>query len=340
MNKLFRTEFQQVQQPISVIVAARNETASIGTLLESLIKQDYPSEKFEIIIVNDRSTDSTAAIIESFSKQHSKIRSIYIESNDSDMPHKKNALRKGIAQSSFDILAFTDADCIVPKHWLNEISKQYSSNVGVVAGYSPYIDNTANSFLKYEEYKNSLIAASAVELNNAYMCTGRNLSYRKSVYHEVGGFEEIKNSISGDDDLFLQLVQQKTRWIIRYMIAPESYVRTIPPASFSQFVHQRTRHVSASKYYPLRIKLGYSSLHVFHLCLILGFFYTPFISLIVLLVKFNIDAIFIAKGESIFQEKFSLFEFVTDESLLILYSFGIAPLGFVRTFDWKGSSNR
>lgn len=340
MKNLCRSELQQELHPISIIVAARNEETVIHALLESLINQDYPSDKFEIIVVNDRSTDSTAAVIESFIVRSSKIRLINIESNFSDMPSKKNALRNGIAQSTYEILAFTDADCIVSKHWLKEISKQYSSTVGVVAGYSPYIDDSINSFLKYEEYKNSLYAASAVELKKAFMCTGRNFSYRRSVYNEVNGFEAIKGSISGDDDLFLQLVRKKTEWDIRYMITPESFVHTIPPKSFSQFVNQRTRHVSASTYYPLQIKAGYSFVHSFHLCIILGFFYAPFISLIALLVKFNIDAVFIVNGESIFQEKFSLFEFVIDESLLVAYSFGIAPLGFVRTFDWKGSSNQ
>jgi len=340
MKKLFKTQFQQEQLPISIIIAARNEENSIGKLLESLACQEYPSDKFEIIVVNDRSTDSTATIIGSFVKQHSNVRLINIDSNNSDMPNKKNALRIGITQSSFDILGFTDADCVVPKQWLTEISKQYIDDVGVVAGYSPYNNEETNSFLRYEEYKNSLYAASAIELHNAYMCTGRNFSYRKSVYNEVGGFEEIKNSMSGDDDLFLQLVQKKTNWKIRYMIVSDSYVLTIPPKSFSQFVNQRTRHVSASNYYPLQIKLAYSSVHLFHLCIALGFFFTPFFSLIALVVKFNIDALFITKGKYFFTEVFSLLEFIIDEILLVLYSFFIAPLGFVRKFDWKGTSNQ
>ncbi len=339
LTTLFKNQTQQEQFSISIIIAVRNEQTSIGNLLHSLVNQDYPLNKFEIIVVNDRSTDSTDSIVENFKRQHSNIRLITIESNNSNMPHKKNALRAGIAQASFHILAFTDADCLVPQQWLNEISKQYVSTVGVVAGYSPYAGETANSFLKYEEYKNSLFAASAIELKQAFLCTGRNFSYRKTIYNEVGGFEEIKNSISGDDDLFLQLVQKKTNWNIRYMTSPESYVQTIPPNSFSQFVNQRTRHVSASKYYPLQIQLAYSFIHLFHLCIFVGFFFVPFISLLAVVIKFNVDALFITKGKDIFHEEFSLMEFVIDESLLVLYSFFIAPLGFLKTFDWKGASN-
>ncbi len=340
LTRLFKNQFSQEQQSISVIVAARNEETSISNLLQSLVNQEYPSNKFEIIVVNDRSIDSTASIVENFSRQHPHVRLITIESNKTDMPHKKNALHTGIEQASFEILAFTDADCTVPRQWMNEISKHYTNDVGVVAGYSPYGIETVNSFLRYEEYKNSLIAASAIELKNAFMCTGRNFSYRKTIYNEIGGFEEIKKSISGDDDLFLQLVQKKTDWNIRYMASPLSYVRTLPPTSFSQFVNQRTRHVSASKYYSTQIKLAFSSVHLFHLCILIGFFFTPFISLIALLIKFNVDALYITKGKDVFHEEFSLMEFLIDESLLVLYSFFIAPLGFIRTFDWKGTSNR
>ncbi|HAP36979.1 MAG TPA: hypothetical protein DCQ28_14015 [Bacteroidetes bacterium] len=150
----------------------------------------------------------------------------------------------------------------------------------------------------------------------------------------------MKNSISGDDDLFLQLVQKKTNWKIRYMVSPESYVFTTPPRSFSLFVNQRTRHVSASKYYPIQIKLLYSLVHLFHLCIFVGFFVAPFISLIAVLLKFNIDALLITKGKDVIQEEFSLVEFVIDETLLVLYSFFIAPLGFLKKFDWKGSANQ
>jgi cellulose synthase/poly-beta-1,6-N-acetylglucosamine synthase-like glycosyltransferase len=327
------------QQGISIIVAARNEERHIAQLLQSLVSQNYPPEKFEILVMNDRSTDSTASIVESFALLHGNVRLVNITSNSSDMPHKKNALRSGIAQSKFDILAFTDADCEVPKNWLAEISKNFPDDFGAVAGFSPNVLTPSNSFLRYEENKNSLIAASAVELKNAFMCTGRNFAYRKELYNEVGGFEKIKQSISGDDDLFLQLVQRETRWKIRYMTSPESYVRTALPDSFKQFINQRTRHVSASKFYPVKIQFLYSLIHLFHLSIVAGFFVSPFITLIAWMIKFNIDGAFVARGKKIFNAEFSVPEFIRNEILLVLYSFLIAPLGFLVKFDWKGTAH-
>lgn len=336
-RRLFRPIQNGDPHLISVIIAARNEEKNIRPLLESLTIQNYPAEKFEIIIVNDRSSDSTASVVETFQKSHTNIRLVSIEANTTDMPNKKNALRTGINESKNDILVFTDADCVVGKDWLRSISDAFAEDIGAVAGYSPYGKDNVSSFLRYEENKNSLFAASAVELGHAFMCTGRNFAYRRSVYDAVGGFEKIKQSISGDDDLFLQVVQRETKWKIRYMIAPESFVRTIPPVSFRQFVHQRTRHVSASSYYPLSIKAGFGINHLFHLAIVTALIISPFYGLLALMTKFNIDGAFIAYGKRIFGEEFSLPEFVADEVMLVLYSFLIAPLGFISSFDWKGS---
>ncbi|MFZ4621178.1 MAG: glycosyltransferase, partial [Bacteroidota bacterium] len=137
-KRLFRPNQNGIPHSVSVIVAARNEEKNIAPLLESLTAQNYPAEKFEIIIVNDRSIDSTAAIVETFQKGSANIRLLTIEANTTDMPNKKNALRSGITEAKNDILVFTDADCVAGKGWLNSISDAFTEDIGVVAGYSPY----------------------------------------------------------------------------------------------------------------------------------------------------------------------------------------------------------
>jgi biofilm PGA synthesis N-glycosyltransferase PgaC len=326
----------------SIIVAARNEEQHVTTLLHSLLSIDYPADKFEIILINDRSTDKTQQILESVINDHSNITLLNITENPSPMPHKKNALRYGIEKASNEILAFTDADCVVPKEWLKKLNEQFTDDVGVVAGYSPFaVTESAlwfHSFLRYEELKSTLGAAAGTGLQSAYMCTGRNLAYRKTVYDEVGGFEKIQHSISGDDDLFIQRVQETTQWNIRYMTSPHSYVMTQPPKNFDSFVNQRIRHISASKYYALKVKLIFALSHLLLLSIVLSFFFIPLYALVFLLVRFNMDALLITKGKELFGEEFSVVEFFRNEVLLILYTLFIGPLGLVTTFDWKGAS--
>ncbi|MBI2427647.1 MAG: glycosyltransferase [Ignavibacteriales bacterium] len=323
----------------SIVIAARNEEKNIARLLDSLFRMDYPKDKFEVIVVDDRSNDSTKEIVKKFEQQASNVKIISIVTNDTDMPHKKNALRTGIQNARFDILTFTDADCIVPKQWLKKLSEQFTDEVGAVAGYSPFeFDDQKtpfNSFLRYEEFKGSITAAAAIGGNNAFMCTGRNFAYRRKVYDAVGGFEKIKQSVSGDDDLFIQLIRRETPWEVRYMTSPESFVITRPPLTFNELVNQRTRHISASKYYAPRVKFFFGLSHIYLFTSIVALFVAPLFGLIFLLVRINGDALFIARGKEIFNEEFSVVEFFRNEFLLILYLFFIGPMGFLKKYEWK-----
>ena len=329
------------KQNLSVIIAARNESVNIKRCIESLTAQNYPTDKFEIIVANDRSTDNTKEIVSELAKIHSNVRLLNIEKISSDMPSKKFALSQAIAISSFDILVFTDADCFAEKNWLQEVSNNFTSEVGAVAGYSPndfselhnYFGKT---FLRYEELKNSIGAAAGITLRNAFMCTGRNFAYRKSLFHQVGGFEKIKHSISGDDDLFIQLLQKETHCTMRYMTSAESFVTTTPPLSFQKFITQRIRHISASKYYPLKIKLLYAVIHLCNIISLTALFFIPLYGLVYFLLKINIDAVTLVKSEKYFKEKFSLIEFVLGELFFVLYNIIIGPLGYILNFSWKG----
>jgi cellulose synthase/poly-beta-1,6-N-acetylglucosamine synthase-like glycosyltransferase len=334
------------RQKISVIVAARNEEKNISHCLQSLLSQRYPADRFEIIIVNDRSTDKTAAIVEEYRAKSSSIKLITIENIGSDLPPKKNALAHGIRQSKFDILAFTDADCFVPPMWLSCISDGYDDKVGAIAGFSPmatgdgsFFQKWAGLFLQYIEIKNSIGAAAAIGLDKAYMCTGRNFSYRKKVFDDVGGFEDIKHSISGDDDLFLQLVQGKTSWEVHYMLSPESFVETIPPSSFRNFLNQRKRHFSAAKYYPTRMKMVFGILHTFNgLCLI-SFFVSPLIALIFLALKLALDGIVLYRGTEYFGNKRLVGRMPFLELISMVYNIIVGSLGIIGQFEWKGSTS-
>ncbi len=326
------------EQGISIIVAARNEERNIATLLASIAALRYPPEKFEVIIVDDRSTDRTAEIAQSFAGSIPHLSVLRVTENRTDMPHKKNALRTGIDRARFDILALTDADCVVPPTWLQALSDEFTDEVGVVAGYSPYAPERSASYLHYEEFKHSVIAASMIGLRNAILCTGRNFAYRRAVYVEAGGFESIKHSISGDDDLFLQHVQQNTRWHIRYVHSAEASVVTVPPSTFGEFLHQRVRHISASRYYSPKATLYYSLCHLFHLTAAAGLFIAPFTALAAWMIKFNADAVMSAVGAEQFRVPLSVRRFFFFESLLVTYTFLIGPAGLLLRFRWKEST--
>ena len=231
---------------VSIIVAARNEEKNINQLLDCLSQQTYTN--CEIVIINDRSTDRTAELIANYQKNHSNIRRIDITMLQDDMPAKKNALRRGIEASKGEILSFTDADCFPMPNWIEYLVRSFRPKTGLVAGYSPYqipndrasglLNNLFFRFIAYEEFRAAIWAAGSIGWNLGWLCNGRNLAYRRKVYDEVNGFEQIKMSISGDDDLFLQLVRRQTNWKIDYVTTPESFVTTIPPINFFLIFHR------------------------------------------------------------------------------------------------------
>ncbi len=342
-----------LQPFVSVIVAARNEEKTIERVLECLSLQTYPY--YELIIINDRSTDNTAAIVADFQKENPSIKRIDITTVPSDMPTKKNALRAGINASKGEILCFTDADCFPPSTWVEELVQQFELKVGLVAGYSPYtipsgktitnriLRNMFFKFIAYEEFRAAIWSSGAIGWNLGWLCTGRNLAYRRKVYDEVGGFEKIKQSISGDDDLFLQLVRRQTNWKIRYVKTRESFVPTVPPADFCSFVEQRKRHFSASKVFSFPMMLFFFFYHLTNFLL----FFSPFLFLFHMLsipfviacivTKLFADTILFFFSARTFDASTYSRSFIIMEALYVLYNSLIGPLGIFKKFEWKQS---
>ncbi len=340
---------------VSVIVAARNEEKNIGRLLDCLVHQSYGS--YEVIVVNDRSTDQSASVLDRYQLEFPIIRSINVGSVPAGMPAKKNALSIGITASKGEILCFTDADCSPPPGWISSLVSAFDEETGLAAGYSPYIalpsvgqeSSLAHSillrFIEYEEFKGAVWSAGAIGLERGWLCTGRSLAYRRRVYDEVGGFEKIKQSISGDDDLFLQLVRRQSSWKIRYVTDEASFVPTIAPSTFDEFVGQRARHFSAGKHFPPLMKIFFFTFHASNLLITVAFVSSLFSGLTIPLAlpylwKSAIDAVIFFNSAPLFrQDKFAT-TFLLMEGLYVLYNTFVGPLGLTKGFDWKPEKSR
>jgi len=340
---------------VSVIVAARNEERSLPLLLERLSRQSYPS--YEVILVNDRSTDRTREILAEASQRSSVIRGIDAGPNPDGMPAKKNALRTGIEASKGEILCFTDADCEPGTRWVETLVAAFDDATGMVAGFSPYRELPLGSrtqsfsifqrllyrFVAYEEFRAALWSAGSIGWDHAWLCTGRNLAYRKAVYQDVGGFEPIRMSVSGDDDLFMLAVRRKTQWGIRYCYDPQNSVSTDPPLDFRQFVNQRKRHFSAAGFFPWQMKLFLGAYHASNLILVaavLSYFIVPASpsSLLPALgIKLAADTGLVLAGSEALRVSPIGPRFIVMEILYVFYNAFIGPLGLFFSFTWKSS---
>ena len=236
---------------ISVIVCAKNEEENVRTLIPRLVEQNFP--QFEIVLIDDASSDNTLEIFEEFEKLHSNIRLVKVENNEAFWGNKKYALTLGIKAAKYEYLLFTDADCLPSSpDWIASMSTQFTIEKTIVLGYGAY-EKIANSFLnKIIRFETLLTATqyfSWAKLGKPYMGIGRNLSYKREEFFKVRGFIDHMKIRSGDDDLFINQAAEAKNTTVCYL--PESFTYSKPKTSFKEWFTQKRRHVSTAKHYKL-----------------------------------------------------------------------------------------
>ncbi|HPG40793.1 MAG TPA: glycosyltransferase [bacterium] len=335
---------RQPQQPqVSVVVAARNEAENIPVLLRCLEQQDYPADKYEIIIVNDDSTDNTAALVEAFA-QRSSCRVLLLATTNRAIvaSPKKNALSLGIARAGGEIILLTDADCAPPPGWISGMVACFTPQTGMVIGYSSYElpapRSIAARLLALDALSLAAVAAGTTGWGKPATCNGRNLAYRKSVYEQVGGFEKIKQFVSGDDDLFLKLVLKYTDWEIRYGLDAKLVVPTSMLKNLRQFVYQRTRHASKGFHYELAKIAGLFILYFFNVLVIFGLVFMAnmqYIPLACYSAKILAEFGILYRFAGIMRRRHFLTVFPLAMILHPLYIAVFGALGQTKKFKWK-----
>jgi cellulose synthase/poly-beta-1,6-N-acetylglucosamine synthase-like glycosyltransferase len=227
---------------VSVIVAGRNEESNIESCIKSLLNLDYPVDKHEIFLVNDRSTDSTGSIMKKYSSP-SNPNVIYFEVEDkpTKLKGKTNALNQVIKNAKGEFIFTTDADCEVKPTWIKEMLKYYDNDTGVVGSYTIMKPVGLNSGFQSLDWVYLLsIACGSDGLNKQTSCVGNNMSYRKAAYNEVGGYENIKFSVT-EDFMLMQTIKSKTHWKMKYPLRNECLNWTLPCSGFMELYRQKKR---------------------------------------------------------------------------------------------------
>jgi biofilm PGA synthesis N-glycosyltransferase PgaC len=339
-----RKETSDHQPFVSVIIAARNEENHIGACIDSVLKQTYPKQCMELIVVDDRSEDGTASIVLLKAEEDSRVRLVRVREPNSDMAPKKQALDRGIRQASGEILFFTDADTRPESRWIEQIVRCFSPDVGLVAGYSPFTAATPRSLLDRLTVLDALalaaVAAGTFGLDMPLTCSGRNLAYRKTVWDEISGFSGTGRFVSGDDDLLLHRIRRLTRWKMRYSLEPGSHVPTYPPRSVREFIAQRTRHASKGFHYPAGLVTGLIGLYLFNAALLASACLPSRSAALagVFLIKAGFEWLLVEKMAAVTGQRRLLAIFPLAMFLHIPYVVIFGLWGQIGRFNWKGSA--
>jgi len=260
-------------QKISVIICAKNEAENLRENLEKILIQNH--DDFEVIVINDASTDDSLTILKKFKNKHPHLTIVDIENTPIYSGNKKNALTKGITTAKNDYLIFTDADCKpTSKDWLNEISSSFSNQKTIVLGYGAYqkIENSLlNKLIRFETLLTATQYFSYAKIGIPYMGVGRNLAYKKELFVMANGLENHKHIQSGDDDLFIN--QMATKENTEICFSKNSFTISKPHTTFKKWYKQKRRHITTANYYkPIHkflLGLYYSSQLLFWLLAII-----------------------------------------------------------------------
>jgi poly-beta-1,6-N-acetyl-D-glucosamine synthase len=283
-------------RPISVVICAKNEARNLQSNLPLILSQYYAN--YEVIVVNDRSTDNSFEILNAFQKIYPHLKIVHLlEKDEQAMKGKKFALTEGIAAANHDILLLTDADCQpVSKYWIDFMQQHLTDEKQIGLGYGPLfkVDKATsfgqrllNQLARFETVQTAIQYFSAAWIGIPYMGVGRNIIYYKSLFEKNDGFKKHSHIASGDDDLFINQVATKENTAI--ILHPKTHMYSAAKADWQGFYTQKTRHVSTSVYYQPRHKIY------------LGLFFTSFVafhiySILLLLLNKNLDIILITFG--------------------------------------------
>ena len=279
----------EVVTGISVIIAAKNEEVKLPVLISSLAKLNYPKENFEVIIVDDNSTDETFFIAEELILTFDNFR--IVRAVNKRFEGKRGALDYGISLARYGKIVITDADCIPEANWLRRFNENFTEEYDFIIGVAPFTREQLliNKISCYENFRTTLITIWGVYLGIPFTASARNFGFKRKSFEKLEGYKNTTDTISGDDDLLLrEAVKNKMK--VGTLTSKDSFVYSETKKTFKEYFNQRARHTQTSFHYPLKQT---SFLLVWH-CLNIAFLFSPLLAFINLyfLLPFAVKLIF------------------------------------------------
>lgn len=253
------------EQPVSVVVCARDEAYNLSKNLPGLLVQDYKTTH-EVVVVDDNSQDESRYLLEELHRQFRHLNIIELKQEAILIPGKKFPLSMGIKSAKYEIVLLTDADCVpASEHWISRMQMPFRDGTEIVLGYGAYHKRKGflNKLIRFETFHTALQYLSFALAGIPYMGVGRNLAYRREVFFRHKGFSSHNHIPGGDDDLFINMAANAQN--TKIMVDKEAHTLSTPHRKFGDWYRQKTRHYSTSRHYkPLhKFLLGLYSLSQF-----------------------------------------------------------------------------
>ncbi|MFL5729374.1 MAG: glycosyltransferase [Cytophagaceae bacterium] len=330
---------------ISVIIPVRNEEKNIARLLEDLNSQSYPSSLFEVIVMNDHSSDGTGEIVRSYQDKVS-FRLLIQPVGDSGRAYKKQAIETAIGISTGTLIMTTDGDCTVGREWIRTVESFYRHTGArfISSPVSFYKDHTFFKKLQSIEFA-SLIGSGAASMQAGFpnMCNGANIAYEKQAFTEAGGFSGNKDIPSGDDEFLMHKIFSRYPDHVFFLKSASAIVYTEAKNSLMEFLQQRKRWASKWGNYHFRsIKLLAIFIFLYNFSLLGAFaavpagMYSPWVLLLQIIPKICLEALLIKSVLRLCGKRMDFPSFTALQFLYPLYVVSIGLISRIGGYSWKG----
>ncbi|MCF0215175.1 MAG: glycosyltransferase [Fibrobacteraceae bacterium] len=329
---------------VSVVVPMRNEEQYALRTLQALAAQDYVGE-WEVICVDDRSTDSTKEILEKFAAEHPRFRVLSLAQNLPTIASpKKRALESAFKIAKNEVLLTIDADCIPKKSWITAMAGRFVGNISIVQG--PKQNNGSRSmahlFQKLETLGYTAMEAAGFSLGNPLVASAACLAYKKELFFKAGGFGDLVNLSSGDDDMLIHKMMKIPNVDVCYNLDKDAVIETEPVNSWKALFNQRARWSSngtnyESKAYVLLLTLIYT----FYVWMFISPWLVAFLEIpwqwcvFSILSKVAVDFTFLSMAAYKLHTKRRMLAFIPTELIQIPMIVFAVPAGITGLFRWK-----
>jgi len=330
----------------SVILPFRNEENHLPGILNDLSMQDYPPDKFEVVLVNDHSDDQSLLVASEFCRHHGNFMLILLPDGKAG---KKDALHAGILAARHEIIVSTDADCRAGRHWLSTLASFYHEvSPAMIIGLVVPKSGEKGLFSYFQSLESISLtgagAASAIDRKPIF-CSGANLSYRKDLYLQ---YDDPMNQsvISGDDTFLLLQIKKQHCAGIRVLKSKHALIRTRTETNPADFIKQRSRWISKSIHYRDKnilysaLVVGFANIMTAVALLLLFFGYPPWLIPILLAMKFIPDGFFLYHLSGYFGIPFRLLHYTVSALIYPLYLMTGMVKAFLFPVEWKGRKGK
>lgn len=332
---------------VSVIIVGRNEACNIPGCIGSIAANQYPKSLFEIIYVDDHSTDASLTVLQNIAVPNLKIIPLEHEHLPGfGQSFKKMGVALAVSHAQGQLILQTDADTVVGLDWIRDHVALFEQHEHVFTAAAVLTEDSGHwlaAFQKLDFLVSMGLTGAGIQSGWHYMANGANMSFTKEAFLRAD-LSASRNLASGDDMFLIQAMAKTHPGQIHFLKSRDSVVFTKPEKTLKAFFGQRIRWASKTgkyKSYTLLFIAAFVLLvnMVWLTNLVLTFFHPAFLYLFLLVffLKLIADYAFIKSVSSFYKQKLELTDYLFSSLFYPFYYLftGIMAI-FIRKYEWKG----